>query len=302
MEFSYEAEVRDEYLVDEKHKQIWAIEMNLLQEVIKICRKYNLSYFVYGGTLLGAIRHKGFIPWDDDMDIAMLREDYEIFMEKAAKELDMSKYHLQLSEQFGVVYEGFARLRDNNSTAIIRKDCKRDCNHGIFIDIFPLDNLVEDEKKRRKQFKKIKLLSGLIFYRVNQDNNLGHAGLKTLLGFVKSENLWNWMVGMLKKECIKYNSVSCSKVGILSCDPFDEKCYWYIEDIEQTMDVPFENIVVKAPVGYDRCLKIGYGNYMEFPPVEERGVWHKDVYFDPYNPFSKYADSVAREKLFDESL
>lgn len=299
MAFSYEEEIRDEYLVDKKHKHIWAIEIRLLQEVARICEKYNLSYFVYGGTLLGTIRHKGFIPWDDDMDIAMLRKDYEIFMEKAKEELNTSNYHLQVSEQFGEVYEGFARLRDNNSTAIIRKDSKRNCNHGIFIDIFPLDNLVEDDKKRKAQFRKIKLLSALIFYRVNQDNELGHPLIKSMINIIRNEKFWNWLVNRLKYECTKYNEIRCEKVGILSCDPFDEKCYWYIEDIDKTVDMPFEDILVKVPVGYDRCLRIGYDNYMEFPPVEERGKWHENIYFDPFTPFGKYEDM---EKCFSNFI
>lgn len=297
MTFNFEAEVRDDYLIDVKHKYIWNIEIELLKEIIRICEKYNLSYFVYGGTLLGTIRHKGFIPWDDDMDVAMLRRDYEVFMEKAQKELDADKYYLQKSEQFGGVYEGLSRLRDNNSTAIIKKDCYRKCNHGIYVDIFPLDNVCDNIWKRKIQFHKIKIIYSLIFYRVNQDNMLGHHFIQKMLKYFKNPQIWQWMVQKLKQECMRYNDMECETVGILSCDPFDEKCYWYIRDIEKTIEMPFEDIYVKVPVGYDRCLRIGYGEYMEFPPVEERGTWHDNVFFDPFVPFSEYQ---GREDLFVE--
>lgn len=297
MALSLEAEVRNDYLVDAKHKHIWHIEIKLLKEIIRICEKYSLSYFVYGGTLLGAVRHKGFIPWDDDMDVAMLRKDYEIFMEKAKEELDADKYYLQRSEQFGEVYEGFARLRDNGSTAIIKKDCHRKCNHGIFVDIFPLDNVCDDERKRKIQFRKIKIMYSLIFYRVNQDSKLDHRFMQKIVEYIRNPQIWKWLTRKLKQECMRYNDVKCETVGILSCDPFDEKCYWHMEDIEKTTEMPFEDIMVKVPVGYDRCLRIGYGEYMKFPPVEERGIWHENVFFDPFKPFSEYQ---GREDLSAE--
>lgn len=296
MGFDLKEEIRDDYLVDEKHKKIWSIEIALLKEVIRICDKYNLTYFVYGGTLLGAVRHKGFIPWDDDLDIAMFRKDYEIFMEKAQEELDETKFCLQKSEQFGVIYEGFARLRDNFSTAIIKKDCLRDSHHGIYIDIFPLDKVIDNGLLRKIQFTKIKLLSTLIFYKVNQDNSLSHKSLKNVLNHIGNEKVWEWLTNQLKKTCMKYNSKECKTVGILSCDPYDWKCYWYWEDIKETIEMPYEDFLVDVPKGYERCLRIGYGAYEEFPPVEERGTWHQDVFFDPDKPYYEYTD---RKNLFE---
>lgn len=295
MKFDFKEEVRNDYLIDVKHKHIWYIEIKLLEEIIRICEKYNLSYFVYGGTLLGAVRHRGFIPWDDDVDVAMLHKDYEIFIEKAQEELDKDKYCLQRSEQFGDIYEGFARLRDNHSTAIIKKDCNRKCHHGIFVDIYPLDNVCDDLRKRKTQFLKIKIMSSLIFYRVNQDNNLRRHFIQRILKYVKNIKIWEWLVQKSKQECMRYNDTECETVGILSCDPFDEKCYWYRKDIENTIEMSFENIMVKVPKGYDRCLRIGYGEYMEFPPLEERGKWHENVFFDPFVPFGEYQ---GREDLF----
>ncbi|NBK91495.1 LicD family protein [bacterium 1XD21-13] len=291
-----EDEIRDEYLVESKFKHIWMIEIDILKEIIRICEKYSLSYFVYGGTLLGAVRHQGYIPWDDDMDIAMLRDDYEVFLEKADMELDCERFFLQKSEIMGTVYEGFSRIHDNHSTAIIRKNRNKDCNHGIFIDIFPLDFLPDNLNKRRKQIKKIKFLSGLIYYYVYADEKVRYSNVQKLMKLFP-KTIWKSIIYKLKKECVRYNDQKGEKVAILSCDPNDEKCYWYWEDIKETIELPFEYLMVKVPKGYDRCLKIGFGNYMEFPPKEERGKWHEnEIYYDPYKEYTEYRD---KNKLFN---
>ncbi len=282
------SEVRNEYLVTEKQKHIWKIELDIMQEIIRICDKYGIPYIVYGGTLLGAVRHNGFIPWDDDMDLAMLRKDYEIFLQKAKEELDPKIFCLQESETVGEIYEGFARIRYNNSTAMIERDRKKNCNHGIFIDIFPLDQISPNAIARKLQFGKIKLLTGLLYYHTYQD-----CGLRSKLGtlavaLIKKPKTWERIAKSAKKTCMKYNDRKCEKVGILSCDPYDEKCYWYREDIENTIEMDYEYLKVSAPKNYDRCLKIGYGDYMAFPPVEERGKWHENIFFDPYQPFTEY--------------
>ncbi|MCM1540474.1 MAG: LicD family protein [Blautia sp.] len=300
MGYSYEAEYRDEYLVDETHKRIWAIEINILKEIMRICEKHNIPYFVYGGTLLGAARHRGFIPWDDDMDVAMLRKDYELFLEKADAELDQGRFCLQKSEVYGEIYEGFSRIRDNNSTAIIYRDRNKQCNHGIFVDIFPLDNIPEQLWKQKIQFLKIKILNALIFYHVYAEEDLNHLMLKKLVGSIRNVKVWKGVIRKLKKECMRYNKCGCSIVGILSCAPYDKTCYWYLSDIEQTMDMEFEDLYVKVPVGYDRCLTIAYGNWREFPPVEERGKWHQNIYFDPYKPYTVYADGENMDELFEK--
>ena len=294
--FNYESEERCGYLVDKSYKYIWGIEMEILKEIIRICDKYNISYFVFAGTLLGAIRHEGFIPWDDDMDIAMRRIDYERFIEVAEKELDFSKYCLQKGEEFGEIYEGFARIRYNNSTAIIKRDRNKKCNHGVFIDIYPLDNVPEQKWKQKIQFSLIKNLSGMIFYYIYDDEGQRHKAVKRGVKMFKNQNFWKWLAKFVKSVCQMYNNTDTAMIGTLSCDPYDRNYYWYLEDVRETIEVPYEDMQVKVPIGYDRCLKLCYGNYMEFPPVEERGQWHQNIYYDPFVPFTEYKDKTH---LFD---
>lgn len=290
----YQEEVRDDYLVTVKYKKIWGIELQILSEIIRICEKNNIHYFVYGGTLLGAIRHRGFIPWDDDMDVGMLRQEYEKFLLCAERELKEG-FCLQKSEMLGEIYEGFSRIRYTDSTGIIYRDRQKECNHGIFVDIFPLDNMPDNEKKARIQKKKISILYGMIYYRAYYSQDSRHKFLGKILSLFRKDGFWEKIILSLKKECMKYNDNNCERVAILSCDPYDEKCYWYRSDIEKTIDVPFESLTVQAPIGYDRCLKIGYGDYLEFPPLEERGKWHQNIYFDPDHPYTYYEE---RESLF----
>lgn len=282
-------EIREGYLITEKQKHIWKIELDILQEILRICKKYKIPYIAYGGTLLGGIRHKGFIPWDDDMDIAMLRKDYEFFLQKAEIELDHKSFSIQKSEEPGEIYEGFARIRHNHSTAIIERDRNKKCSHGIFVDIFPLDQIPDNKLKRNIQFKIIKWLTSLLYYHTYCDTGV-KGGIKGLLVCcIKGQKMWDRIAALTKKMCTRYNGEKNEKVGILSCAPYDKKCWWYLEDIVDTIEIDYEYTKIRVPRNYDRCLKIGYGNYWEFPPIEERGKWHEDkIFFDPYQAFTKY--------------
>lgn len=294
--FNFENEERCGYLVDVKYKHIWSIELGILKEIIRICDNHNIPYFACAGTLLGAIRHKGFIPWDDDMDIAMLRDDYERFIDIAEKELDTSKYCLQKGEEFGEIYEAFSRIRHNDSTAIIKRCRNKECNHGIFIDIYPLDTIPKQRWKRKVQFALIKNLGGLIFYYVYDEEGQRHKKVKTLVKLIKNPKIWEWIAKTVKKICAMYNHSDGDMVGMLSYDPYDKSYQWYLSDIVETIEVPYEDMVIKVPAGYDRCLKISYGEYNEFPPIEERGLWHQNIYYDPYKSYTEYTN---KDKLFD---
>ena len=138
----YKEEIRCGWRVDEKTKRIWAVQLEMLDEVERICKKYGLKYFADSGTLIGAVRHQGYIPWDDDIDLAMLREDYETFLKVAPGEL---KEHLVLQTPYREknYLRAHAQLRNSRTTGCSREDRKAGYNCGIFIDIFPLDAMPE---------------------------------------------------------------------------------------------------------------------------------------------------------------
>lgn len=125
-------------LSDQQMKQLRQIELNILQNFIDVCEKLQIQYFVVQGTLLGTIRHQGFIPWDDDIDVGMLRADYEIFI-KNGQDLLPDEYFIQTHDTDPAYPHGFAKVR-NSHTAFVETTCKDiHMNHGIYIDVFPFD-------------------------------------------------------------------------------------------------------------------------------------------------------------------
>ena len=125
-------------VTNEESFKLKAKELEIFKVIIDICDRLNLRYYVIGGTLIGAIRHKGFIPWDDDIDIGMMRKDYDIFLREAPKYLP-EQYFLQTVWSDPEYLNCFAKVRDSNTTFVEIPVAKRKINHGVFVDVFPLD-------------------------------------------------------------------------------------------------------------------------------------------------------------------
>ena len=134
----FKEEERCDYLVSSKMKRIWAVELDMYLSFAEICEKYGLKYFVLGGTMLGAVRHNGFIPWDDDLDVGMLREDYEKFLRLATKEIKHPLF-LQTPYNDPESFLSWAKIRNSTTTAVSRVTSHRRFNQGLFLDILPLD-------------------------------------------------------------------------------------------------------------------------------------------------------------------
>ena len=149
-------EIRCGYTVTKQKKELWAIELDLLVQVQKICKKHDIQYFAYAGTMLGAVRHNGFIPWDDDIDIMMTRANYKKFCDIAEKELEYT-YFLQTEKTDTTTIMGLAKIRNSKTTGILKSHENRNFkfNQGIFLDIFPLDNIPDEEETFYKFKKKL---------------------------------------------------------------------------------------------------------------------------------------------------
>ena len=142
-------ETRDGYTISADMKKVWAVEMKLLKKLLDVCNRHHLRIWAEGGTLLGTIRHHGFIPWDDDIDMAMLRDDYDK-LQAIAREEFQAPFFFQsgYTDQFAW---GFSKLRMDGTAAILPSDIYQQHHLGIFIDIFCYDAVPDDKNEIKKQ-------------------------------------------------------------------------------------------------------------------------------------------------------
>lgn len=263
-----EEETRCGYTISAKMKRVWAIQLDLLDELLRVCNKYSLKIWVDGGTLLGTVRHQGYIPWDDDIDLIMLRKDYDRLIKVAGKEF-RSPYFFQCAYTENVPYpRGHAQLRKDGTTAILPGDINRSYHQGIFIDIFVLDTLPSNEKIKNYKLKRIALYRNLLsaYYQQGIWRPSIKATLHRLLNllyckthhFVSTYRKFEQSLNMKSKE----NSEWLCNLGLLNdriqIESKKMRAEWY----DNTLYLPFENLIVPVPKEYDKVLTQLYGDYM----------------------------------------
>lgn len=261
-------------MLDKLHNE----EQNILNEIVRICDKNKLNYVLVGGTLLGAIRHKGFIPWDDDLDIAMPRKDYKKFIEICKKDLN-EKYFLDYIGSNKNYWLPFMKIR--NRKTIYEEKWQKYYNgeKGIWVDIFPLDYTNKENSFFLKlQEKLIKKIKGLLYIKnlrsINkkEDKLLKRLSIKLIKKIPNRflHKLINGIMSFNKKEDSKYFVNFGSQYGIRKQTHLKEKYFPAIE-------VEFEGQKYKAPNDYNYVLTNIYGNdYMQLPPEEKR-VTHNPI-------------------------
>lgn len=302
---SMEEEILSEYLVTAKKKKIWNIEIQILLKFMEVCDQNHLKYFVAHGTLLGAVRHKGFIPWDDDIDVNMPRADYER-LKQIAPNAFLPPYFFQVFESDPDNFVGHGKLRIDTATGIdLQNIGQKNCNNGLFIDIFPMDGIIEDETLRKEQSVKVEQYRGLLLaklygekyrYFVKYDQETWKKYC-TLSKFYSAK----YLNDKFEEWCSKYSCTEgIEREGIISFKTDYECCYWYKEDYENIVYLDFEKIKVPAPQNYRHCLEIKWKNYMDFPPKQSRGYKHNDVIMEPDIPYEKY--DAGRFEIDFESL
>ena len=289
----FKEEVRNDFLVDTTRKKVWAIELDLYKRFSGACDKYGLRYWVAFGTLLGTIRHDGFIPWDDDFDVCMPREDYEKLTQIAEKEFE-HPYFFQTTLNDTDYYSAFARLRNSNTTGILNVSRNNKCNNGIFMDIFPFDNAPNNKMVQNwRQFinHSRNVLAHAYVYNVNPSRIARTANKILHSRLVRFDP---------RKQYVKVNQYaqkSPNTTGYIGMMAFPGKYNAHLvfrkDYFRETIYHKFENFEVPVPIGYDSILKERYGEYMEFPPVSARGNWH-DFIFAPDVPYVEYERTLFR--------
>ena len=240
----------DKKVLDKLHK----CQVEMLDIIDDFCIKNNLSYYLSGGTLLGAVRHNGFIPWDDDVDIVMPREDYDFLLKNFQQELGKD-YFLQTcftDEGYG---RDFAKLRKNNTIFLEQVDAHVDNrHHGIFLDIFPLE--YSKERKKGLDKAKYRLYQALDSYIVCKRGKIPVSKKGKLFSLIPMKTLLP-IREKLKKGKGDYYFFSF-------CGTFHKSFY------EPSAKLLFEGKEYSVPNKYDDLLRSQYGDYMQLPPEDKR--------------------------------
>jgi len=266
-------EVRCDHIVTTQMKEIWAVELDLLAEFQRVCDKYNIRYFASGGTLLGAVRHKGFIPWDDDLDIEMFREDYNRLCEVGPKEFK-KPYVFQNEYTESGSLRGFSKLRNSQTTAIYEHEkykCFGSYDKGIFIDIFPLDCILDNpaEQKKKKgwanKWCKAYLSSIDIYFhrRENKDSFIGK--IKEILHpilFYPCKWSKTWLHRKYEEACSIGNETPTEKVAIYCI--YNKRTIHHRKDYEDSVMMDFEFLKIPVPIHYDHWLTNAFGDWHKF--------------------------------------
>lgn len=256
-------------LSEEEIKVLHKIELEMLVEFDRICRKHTIKYSIDGGTLLGAIRHQGFIPWDDDADVIMNRNEYEKFILVVDAELDSSRFYYQDMERTSGYRWGYGKLRRRN-TEFIRCDQEyMPYEQGIFMDVFVCDN-VPDNYVLRCICNFHSFLYRKIFYaKVGVHNSKGMMRVVyEILNLIPEEAIkYRYLRYVKFRNHRKSNWVKC--LTFPACNrEYGYKREWY----EDTIEMEFEGVMLMGCRKYDEYLRFLYGNYMELPPLEKRKV------------------------------
>lgn len=262
------------------------VEVELLKTFIEICQKYHLTYYLTGGTLLGAIRHKGFIPWDDDIDICMKRSDYIKFKNVVNKELP-SYYFFQDCNSDINYKMTYAKIRDSRTTFIENSSKNTDINHGVYIDIFPLDNLPKSKYLRRKMITLRRGVNSYCQSSLNVYKPISTRIKQFFLSFFFLFQSSQKVINRFDKLCLKYGNKDSDKI-ICYGGIYGNKDIFNSEWFNSTCEVEFEHIKVSAPIGYDAILKQLYKDYMSLPPVEKRVPHHEIYIFDLDKSYKNY--------------
>ena len=268
------------FLVTAEHKHINAVYLDLMQEFDRLCRENGFTYWLIFGGLIGAVRHKGFIPWDDDIDLAMPRKDFDALQKMTSEDFGAREpYFLQNPTTQPGRETILIRFRRSDTTNIrktdwenIRRNNGTDENLGISLAIFPLDNYPKTELGFKLQRGLFQLSFAIMEHYHSEKHGFLHLAARCIVGLVGERNF-----SILRHS---YRLSRKNRSGKVHCfhtfyPTFDT--HYDAADFSQTVYLPFEDIQVPAPVGYDDVCRVTYGNYMEFPPPEARRMEHGGV-------------------------
>lgn len=294
---SLEGEERKGYKVSSSMKAVWNVQINLVKKLLEVCKNNNLKIWADGGTLLGTIREHGYIPWDDDIDMVMLRDDYDKLVAISQKEF-RSPFFFQSAHSENNYFRGHSQLRYENTAAILPGDLFQRFNQGIFIDIFVYDEIPDDfDEEWYISLKKADLIMSRLlgstypgYYVFSPKINLYHLKCRRYCRRKGYLTLFDEFESLFRINNGKgYKRVSCPCFSRQLFDIATRELTWY----DGTIWLPFETIKLPVPSGYDMILRTQYGNNF-MTPMQAPSIHGGYLILDANNSYKKY---LFRQRL-----
>ncbi|MGK4036775.1 LicD family protein [Lactobacillus crispatus] len=269
-------------LTDIDRKKVQKKEIEILSEFDRLCKEYHIKYTLAGGTMLGAVRHKGFIPWDDDIDVYVLRDDFIKIRKIFPKKLS-SQYFYQYQKTDNDYYYPFDKIRMNNTIFEETFLSNHNINHGVFIDVFPIDAIPNNKIKRSVHYLHYRLLRiGLMSKYININARKGKKKMaarfaRMMFKFYPIKRLYDNCDALASKYVDNIDNVKqVRNLNSVGSDGARET--YNLEDFLELKVTPFEGKTFLISKNCDEMLKKEYGDYMKLPPVSERTTRHELVH------------------------
>ena len=253
------------------------------------CRENEIKYYLCGGGLIGAIRHHGFIPWDDDIDLFMHRKDYERLAVLWPEKVSSERYLYCRTDRYHVYHDAGASIRDVNTTEINCHSADDDICHGIALEIMPIDGCPKSKIRRA-----IQLYNAFVFSLFNvqrlPDNKGRLLRAVSWLAYkiFRSKEIRYRIWKSAEKRMSRYDWDECEEVTELIGSIKGMKLRHPKEDFENVLYKDFEGHQIPVMAGYDRYLHLIFGDYMQLPPEDQRIAKHNVVYLSTTEPYTKF--------------
>jgi len=288
-----EEETREGYVVSAKMKELWAVQLDMVAEFQRVCDAAGLKWWACGGTILGAVRHKGYIPWDDDIDLMMMRDDYERLCEIAPK-VFAHPYFWQTEATDPWSGRHHAQLRNSLTTCVLTFEVEKKYpfNQGIFIDVFPIDHIPDDEAQADAYLKRLEV------------TNAAQRRVRNLTFYTRRKSviksLHNYILHLVKyrvpaKVYPEYKQLDDEMEAAMTefnATPCKRLLQWpalrkpmLASDFDDTIMMPFEMLQLPIPAGFENQMVVKYGKEWRTP--RQTPTAHGGLIIDAYTPYNK---------------